>query len=81
MVDARKKEIETEQHLKKIAEREEGRLQQEVLRLQKEIDELKERKNVYEVKALSNSLAHFFNGLGVQDKSPPPPKKQKRNIS
>ncbi len=49
LVDARKKEIETEEHLKKIAEREEGRLKQEVLKLQREIDELKERKNVHEV--------------------------------
>ena len=46
---ARKKEIETEDHLKKIAEREEGRLEQEIQRLQKEMDELKERKNIYEV--------------------------------
>ena len=49
LVDARKKEIETEQHLKRIAEREEGRLEQEVQKLQKEMDELKERKNIYEV--------------------------------
>ena len=49
LVGARKKEIETEDHLKKIAEREEGRLEQEIQRLQKEMDELKERKNIYEV--------------------------------
>ena len=49
LVGARKKEIETEDHLKKIAEREEGRLEQEIQRLQNEMDELKERKNIYEV--------------------------------
>ena len=51
LVGARKKEIQTEEHLKKIAEREEGRLEQEVQRLQREMEELKERKNIYEVNA------------------------------
>ena len=32
-----------------LAEREEGRLKAEVLRLEKELDTIKERKNVYEV--------------------------------
>ena len=49
MVDARRKEIETEQHLQKVAEREEGRLKQEILRLEMEYEELKEKKNIYEV--------------------------------
>ena len=31
------------------AEREEGRLRTEILRLEKELDSIKERKNVYEV--------------------------------
>lgn len=48
LVDARKKEIETEQHLQKVAEREEGRLKQEILRLEMEYEELKEKKNIYE---------------------------------
>lgn len=49
LVGARKKEIETESHLLTIAEREEGRLKQEINKLEKEIEELKERKNVFEV--------------------------------
>ncbi len=38
--------------MKKIAEREAGRLQQEIERLQKDLDELKERKNIHEVRIL-----------------------------
>ena len=41
--------METEDHMLKIAEREEGRLGQEIRRLKKELDELKEQKNIYEV--------------------------------
>lgn len=48
LVEARDKELETEQHMLKIAEREEGRLKQEINRLTKEMDELKEQKNIYE---------------------------------
>jgi hypothetical protein len=48
-VNARKNEIETEQHLQKVAEREEGRLKQEITRLGKENEELKEKRNIYEV--------------------------------
>lgn len=49
LVGARTKEIETEDHLLKIADREEGRLQQEIKRIQKEMEELKEQKNIYQV--------------------------------
>lgn len=55
LVNARKNEVETESHLLKIAEREEGRLKQEINRLQKEHDELKERRNIHEV-------SHSFRG-------------------
>ena len=48
-MEARKKEAETEDHLLKIAEREDGRLKQEITRLKKEMDELKEKKNLFEV--------------------------------
>ncbi|XP_064615155.1 coiled-coil domain-containing protein 39-like [Liolophura sinensis] len=48
LVNAKQKEIETESHFSKIAEREEGRLKQEILRLQKEQEELKEKRNVFE---------------------------------
>ena len=49
LVTGREKESETEDHLLKIAQREEGRLKQEVSRLKKEMDELKEKKNSFEV--------------------------------
>ncbi|XP_005105331.1 coiled-coil domain-containing protein 39 [Aplysia californica] len=48
LVTAREKESETEDHLLKIAQREEGRLKQEITRLKKEMDELKEKKNAFE---------------------------------
>ncbi|XP_052782537.1 coiled-coil domain-containing protein 39-like [Mya arenaria] len=48
LVNARKKEVETESHLLTIAEREEGRLKQEIKKLEKEVEEFKERKNVFE---------------------------------
>ena len=47
--NARKNEIETEVHLHKIAEREYGRLQQEIQRLNKEMKDLEEKRNIYEV--------------------------------
>lgn len=59
---ARENEIDTEDHMFKIAEREEGRLFQEISRLQKEMDELKERKNIYEV---SIKTVHNLIGLGL----------------
>ena len=49
LVNARKKELETESHLCKIAIREKGRLEHEIKRLQRELDDLKEKKNIYEV--------------------------------
>ena len=48
-MNARNKEIEAEDHMKKIKERQQGRLAQEVMRYQKELEELKEKRNVYEV--------------------------------
>lgn len=48
LVVAREKESDTEDHLLKIAQREEGRLKQEVTRLQKEMGEIKEKKNSFE---------------------------------
>ncbi|KAH9509024.1 Coiled-coil domain-containing protein 39, partial [Bulinus truncatus] len=48
LVNARQKDADTEEHLLKIAEREEGRLKQEISKLKKMMDELKEKKNSYE---------------------------------
>eukprot|EP00058_Branchiostoma_floridae_P007967 XP_002593455.1 hypothetical protein BRAFLDRAFT_119531 [Branchiostoma floridae] len=45
---ARDNEIETEDHMKQIADREEGRLGQEITRLENEKTELLEKKNVFE---------------------------------
>ena len=46
---ARANEIETEDHMKLVAQREKGRLKQEILRLENDLADLKERKNMYEV--------------------------------
>ena len=48
---ARANEIETEDHMKQVAQREKGRLKQEILRLENDLADLKERKNMYEVRA------------------------------
>ncbi|KAL5004553.1 hypothetical protein ScPMuIL_018009 [Solemya velum] len=48
LYSARQHEIETEDHLFKIAEREEGRLTQEIMKLERELEEMKEKKNVFE---------------------------------
>ncbi len=46
---ARKNELETESHLKMIAERESGRLVQEIQRLKNDYSKMKERRNLHEV--------------------------------
>ena len=61
LVVAREKESDTEDHLLKIAQREEGRLKQEVTRLQKEMGEIKEKKNSFEVSDLNNCDAPELN--------------------
>ncbi|XP_021365244.1 coiled-coil domain-containing protein 39-like [Mizuhopecten yessoensis] len=48
LTGARNKEIETENHMLQIAEREEGRLQQEISKLEKDLEEIKEKKNMFE---------------------------------
>jgi len=50
LCNARGREIVSEQHFRQLAEREEGRLQTEIQRLDRELNELKERRNVYENK-------------------------------
>lgn len=65
IINARKNEVETENHLLKLAEREEGRLQQEINRLQKDHENLKERRNIHEVRVhwvlLTISLILLFS--------------------
>jgi len=46
--NARSREIKTEEHFRQLAEREEGRLRSEIGKLEKELDAIKERKNIYE---------------------------------
>ncbi|CAD5118818.1 DgyrCDS7498 [Dimorphilus gyrociliatus] len=48
LVNARKKEIDTTEHFQKVASREDGRIQQELIRLGRDFNELKERSNRYE---------------------------------
>lgn len=52
---AREKEIETEDHMKLVAQREGGRLSQEILRLENDLANLKERKNMYENTIFKNT--------------------------
>ena len=51
MLGARKNEVDTEEHMHKIAEREEGRLRHEIQKLEKELEELKEKRNIHEVRS------------------------------
>lgn len=44
----------------KIAQREEGRLKQEIIRLNKELGELKERRNIYEVNRVCVCACVYF---------------------
>ena len=46
---SKQKEQETEDHMLKLAEREQGRLKQDIERIERELNELKERENSYEV--------------------------------
>ena len=56
MLTARKHELETEEHLRAIAERESGRLNQENQRLAQQLEKLKEKRNIHEV----SNFKHFF---------------------
>ena len=47
---AKKKEEETEDHMLKLAEREEGRLKQDISTMLKELSDLKEKENICEVR-------------------------------
>ena len=49
LVDARKKEILTEDHMLKLAIGEDGRLRQEIIKVDHGLNNLKEQKNVSEV--------------------------------
>ena len=65
LVNARKNEIETENHMLQIAQREEGRLQQEIQKLEKDLEEIKEKKNVFEVNYFTHFNAIYFHNVGV----------------
>lgn len=63
MLNARKNELSTENHLKSIAERENGRLNQENQRLVQELSKIKEKRNLCEVFYLlfySKKLIYFL---------------------
>ena len=49
LLEARRNELATENHLKAIAERENGRLYQENERLENQLEKLKEKRNLHEV--------------------------------
>ena len=48
-MNSKRKEIETEEHTKTVAEREYGRIEQENQRLVQELAKLKEKRNIHEV--------------------------------
>lgn len=48
LLNARKREIDTENHMKQIAEREEGRLNNEIKKINNEIKDLTEKRNIFE---------------------------------
>lgn len=50
LLNARKREIDTENHMKQIAEREEGRLNNEIKKINIEIKDLTEKRNIFEVR-------------------------------
>ncbi|PIK37807.1 putative coiled-coil domain-containing protein [Apostichopus japonicus] len=52
---AREREIETENHMVLVAQREEGRLKQEIKRLENDLAELQERKNIHENSIFKNT--------------------------
>ncbi|XP_071950306.1 coiled-coil domain-containing protein 39-like [Antedon mediterranea] len=52
---ARDKQIDTENHLKQIAQREEGRLKQEIKRIENDLADIKERKNIFENTIFKNT--------------------------
>ncbi|XP_041482554.1 coiled-coil domain-containing protein 39-like [Lytechinus variegatus] len=52
---ARDKEIETENHMKLVAQREEGRLKQEIVRLENDLGDIKERKNIHQNTIFKNT--------------------------
>ncbi|XP_072033774.1 coiled-coil domain-containing protein 39-like [Amphiura filiformis] len=52
---ARGNEIDTEDHMKLVAQREGGRLKQEILRLENDLADLKERKNMHENTIFKNT--------------------------
>lgn len=55
-MNARKHEVETENHLLKIAQREEGRLKHEIKQLELALEELKEKRNIYEVPFITSDI-------------------------
>lgn len=55
LLNARKREIETENHLMQIAQREEGRLNNEIRRINNEIKDLTEKRNIIENNIFKNT--------------------------
>ena len=47
--------METEKHMSQLSQREIGRLQQEIKRLEARVDEIKERKNIHENSIFNNT--------------------------
>jgi len=56
---SKQKELDTEDHMLKLAELEQGRLNQEIERIERQLNELIDRQNGYEVLQLTRLLTHW----------------------
>lgn len=63
LLEARRNELQTENHLKSIAEREKGRLWQENERLENELEKLKEKRNMHEVRWNDNPRLTLYSPI------------------
>jgi len=55
LLRSRRSEVETEKHMSQLSQREIGRLQQEIKRLESRVEEIKERKNIHENSIFNNT--------------------------
>ena len=64
-MDARNRELDTERHFKLLAERESGRLRQDLVRMEKNVRELTDQVGYFLLLFLGLFLDIFFTGICV----------------